>query len=1097
MNMNEQDMLCEWRPSAPISADEEALLLEIAGSALSDGLHTDTHDGAQYLKSKGMGLRPVTRTSRPIGLLTFGKRSLADGEYRKALSAFALALRLRLVDHQDDSEPVLEALHEVAVALVQLDELELASRLFRQVIAIRERELGVTHLYTIQSTNALVATLVQLGQAPKAVDLAMELLRVCQAERGFNDLETLGVWHNCGTAMAASGHLDKACSTLEEALQIAKDHWGPDHESALNLEYSLGEALYQRGEFTRAIELESHVHRVRERTLGAEHPLTLKTAGNLIHSLLKANRGSETIGLSSDHRRRVESLHGIESFKTLRARKLEDASNARSTGNLDSSTAIYEQLRRLHGDVHPETLIASLDVADEKAAAGEWDAGRILFETAFNTLELRYGLDHAFTLIAACRLLTAASTQRDFECTRLLSLRLLASLGRMTQIKREIFTTAKECVESWVDEVIQNDLRGEGGHAPDRFEEVRPLLLEASRYLQELRELGSSESVQDSNEDFSRFHHWWLHLSLRYAPDEAIVALSPLHGMQTWTVVGDEISKLASEAPSASTGLPSLRRALADLRTEIGLVQARATVEEGPSASPRIVLAKSEQQHATRVEVNRLLAQERELLARYREAREEARELDPAMAAFALPYSELTVSKIAAQLESGSGLAVLHTTGDTRIAIIITNGGLDVQQIPDLPSTQEKMPALGHTGEVSRNSGMRDLLSKTKSASDEEIATREVRTWTEDLDLHLAESFWTLLHIAHPEIWRWQIVSGPGTHGLAVTTAPQWGQASFYCGIPAYLRLRSLPKRKLAPAKVDVIVEPNWSRAPIPFVEAEAKLNARLRLGAIVTRTDAQSWLTRRENRYADSWLIACHGIVDGEAQSLHGSLLIDAGRETRFDALAVSALAKSSDVSEVFLSACVGGLVGSTHTGDALGIVAALQVQGVRAVIACLAPVSDFYMPLLSSAYVLARRTDAPPTALHQAKVQLLSGDWPRRMVTAVQDIYREQIVEVLHRIALLGALGADQSSALVALVDTLRDWVLPDDFRKTWFDASIVATIQARSFAASEWCTVEASRKSLANRVVGGLVDARAGLPPPSRRAIEQICACTVCYG
>jgi hypothetical protein len=92
----------------------------------------------------------------------------------------------------------------------------------------------------------------------------------------------------------------------------------------------------------------------------------------------------------------------------------------------------------------------------------------------------------------------------------------------------------------------------------------------------------------------------------------------------------------------------------------------------------------------------------------------------------------------------------------------------------------------------------------------------------------------------------WHIVTGPGQHSLPLDLGCPDLEAHYYCGLPAYWRLRDMSPPSLA-SSMDVAVDPAWgTSSPIPFVEAEVALLRRVLSSSSVRRPDTPSRRTRR-----------------------------------------------------------------------------------------------------------------------------------------------------------------------------------------------------------------------------------------------------------
>ncbi|MBQ3302534.1 MAG: hypothetical protein IJH04_10410, partial [Eggerthellaceae bacterium] len=350
----------------------------------------------------------------------------------------------------------------------------------------------------------------------------------------------------------------------------------------------------------------------------------------------------------------------------------------------------------------------------------------------------------------------------------------------------------------------------------------------------------------------------------------------------------------------------------------------------------------------------------------------------------------------------------------------------------------------------------------------------------------------TRLHVCPTAFTSLHVVTAPMHHSIPLESANEDFPAFYYCGLPAFVRLRRRERSDPTASSAWLAYDVAWSTAqPIPFVRAEAQL-AEVVLAC--KGTVEQAPLDELPHRSAARLLlIGCHGDVGGTAQGRHGTLLLDA--QTNRSMSTYEGTAIGAKYEEIIVSSCLAGLVGKARWGDALGLVPLWQTCSVATVVACVAPVHDFYMPLLTTLYLHHRlhRTESS-VALRRAKSELLSGEWPEPFCQAVRVVYRSEMEHVLTR----GAQGqhTDVCARIAlgwplvsAVKDELRNHLLDADkgnaalralfssvsARNAWIDAGLTALIDER------W-----SRATSADPVHHMI-----------RTALEHICAYTVCYG
>jgi len=147
--------------------------------------------------------------------------------------------------------------------------------------------------------------------------------------------------------------------------------------------------------------------------------------------------------------------------------------------------------------------------------------------------------------------------------------------------------------------------------------------------------------------------------------------------------------------------------------------------------------------------------------------------------------------------------------------------------------------------------------------------------------------------------------------------------------------------------------------------------------------------------------------------------------------------IARNHRIDDIYLSACLLGRTDEQH-GEPLSWVSALLLQDSDTVIAALAPIPDFYAPLLTLLFMQARhhakdRKPKPEDALQEAKRRLLSGEWyqPDELDEPWQTETTAELVKRFYPIGMEETLRLiiDEGSDPVKLI---AGWYLPSQLRK-----------------------------------------------------------------
>ena len=194
------------------------------------------------------------------------------------------------------------------------------------------------------------------------------------------------------------------------------------------------------------------------------------------------------------------------------------------------------------------------------------------------------------------------------------------------------------------------------------------------------------------------------------------------------------------------------------------------------------------------------------------------------------------------------------------------------------------------------------------------------------------------------------------------------------------------------------------------------------------------------------------------------------------------------------------------------MGVVGELQNCGVSTVVGCLAPVHDFYMPLLTALYLYHTQDDVPPAvSLQRAKRLLLQRSWPVALDNLLKASYADQMHCVLIQSAYVrggrGDIGQDNTtaSALRArrAMSTVSGWPLPGAVRRSYFlDETQTSTSVHEAFSRN-FCESPHRRGLLISGCLEAVFARHSSLLADRDvqmtidEALAHLCAFTVCYG
>jgi tetratricopeptide (TPR) repeat protein len=272
----------------------------------------------------------------------------------------------------------------------------------------------------------------------------------------------------------------------------------------------------------------------------------------------------------------------------------------------------------------------------------------------------------------------------------------------------------------------------------------------------------------------------------------------------------------------------------------------------------------------------------------------------------------------------------------------------------------------------------------------------------------LAQSLWTPLAPHLQGIHTLHVVTHGELHLLGLQDgAPAGVQVCHYPGLvfywlqrrrggadtsPTDATDRAVALQAHSPAEGDEL-------PPIPFVHAEAQalqgLWERVQTPVELDRPQRLGLLHLAGHGQAGAGQDA--GVLIGPAQTLGLHELLRSGLK--------------ADI--VYLSACLVGRTSEDLDGDPLGMLSALFLRGTRQIVAPLVPVSDFHAPLLAILFHVALKGQPAGRldghrALHEAKAQLRSGQWPQAAEQAVRRVYAPVVRQAIEGVLAQAATGA-----------------------------------------------------------------------------------------
>lgn len=1056
-------LLLRFEPTAVLDDDERAFI-DLMQDQLPELVIVPvaTMPGARRLGDLHEVARPLA-----LNLNAMGMGAYREGLVGMASAAFALSLRCLLHESNFGDREVIRVLRHWAMAkqvdgdyTVALDGLRAVQHLLAQVTGDDDPEALDNH-------NDIAVLLLDVGDHRAALAILRPLVarnRRVRPGRG-KDPHTLTAQSNLADALRLSGDY-RAALTLARRIwreRQALTSLGPDHPDTLVSANSVGYLLQLLGDLHGArVALEEVL--ARRRRLDPEHPDTITAMANLATNRYALGDWQQALNLEREVLQARRRQAGPTHPDTLTAAN-NLSGTLRDMGQLAEASTLLRSVIKAGGGTnlyHPEAIEIQLNLAE------------VHYEMGRNAMALRQAR-RVMTLLDGRGVLDARDFQRYGRLARLLYMR-----GADADL-REFFP--RTSARMW-----------------------RTL---------ELLDLASTHQLLDG---FRDFHDIWVRQSLERGLDEVPRALAPLHGLESAAWVRSQLDALQddpkAEGADTRADYRAVRQRLAATRQQLQQLDARLRGVD-PQAQDEVVEPLAHQER-TRLRRKRqtLLGEERDGIEALRQVRERLQAEYPDIAA-GLSVTSPTIGSLQTRLGGGEAVLFLIQSADRQtVALVVTPTRRMTQFLPRVESLRDRFRAyeqiqneagrgVGLRGGV----GLRDRVADTGSVftPDEDVA--DSASALSGLQQAVREAFWDPLAGPLAGVVRLHLVYAPTLRGFAFDVAREGREGgrtcAYYASLPGWLRVVEAPPPRppgqdsMQPG-LTVVFDCAWNTsAPLPFTRAEACLlqtlwpHAQLHQGREALPVFAAARSLGRIH-------VACHGTVTGQADERHAVILLDAAAGTV--AAPADIAPRAGAVDELVCSTCVGGIVSERVGVDAMGIVSGLQHHGAHAIVACLAPVSDFHMPLLIALYWHARGAGhAPAQALGRAKARLLGGDWPDGLRMVVRQVYAETMTEVLARSIYRGRPTGDPRAvpdAALLLARGISGWILSPRQRQALGVSQPMSSYDHERFSRL-WCAESPRRDAFAQEAADALVTSLTDWPQDHQVRIAHLCAFTQCFG
>jgi len=177
-------------------------------------------------------------------------------------------------DRPAEDEERLFVANNLAVALNDNADCEVALGLLEEVLAVRKRTLGDDHPNTLDSMTNLALQYHEMGRFADALPLGVAAVATARRMFGGDDAEMREALATLGAIYASMGMYVEGQPLLQEALNARRRTLGDDHHDTMNSTMLLGRCHVGMGECEVGLALLRETVARAERVLGSDHPST-------------------------------------------------------------------------------------------------------------------------------------------------------------------------------------------------------------------------------------------------------------------------------------------------------------------------------------------------------------------------------------------------------------------------------------------------------------------------------------------------------------------------------------------------------------------------------------------------------------------------------------------------------------------------------------------------------------------------------------------------------------------------------------------------------------------------------------------------------
>ncbi|KAH7380407.1 kinesin light chain 1 [Phaeosphaeria sp. MPI-PUGE-AT-0046c] len=242
----------------------------------------------------------MKETAKAVLLHRLGRCQNSLGHYSSAEATFRQLMLLRQRELGSDHADTMTSMTDLATTLQKGGKFQEAEVLSRQALARYEKVpvlLGLEHPETLTTMSILASLLSEQGKPEEAEPLHRQVLDQRRKILGSEHPSTLSSMGNLATNLDRQGKYDEAETLNRQTLTQSERVCGPEHPYTLHIRSNLAYVLNSQDKFTEAEEIILQTLSLREKSLGPNHPDTILSVYILGLCLASQHRYDESIVL--------------------------------------------------------------------------------------------------------------------------------------------------------------------------------------------------------------------------------------------------------------------------------------------------------------------------------------------------------------------------------------------------------------------------------------------------------------------------------------------------------------------------------------------------------------------------------------------------------------------------------------------------------------------------------------------------------------------------------------------------------------------------------------------------------------------------------